>query len=734
MGAGAAIVLAAIGLAPAAQAATVEISGGTLQWSVSNQVVQHLSARTVAGSALIKNATAGVVAFGNATGTVDDASGEATIQYSGSYTAGFVYGGSTLYSVTITDPVVEVEADGSGNLSATVSSDVAPAHQSSQGLPTAPTAGVKIVEFTGAAVAVANGIASFTATPKFENVLVPGSQEASDLGLAAEHPYGGQSFRPEFLKAIAKGIRAHFLATADPAVGQAANEKKRPTIIVGAGPVLTTGVTLAEGGATLDVKGTGFRAVTNQGDAGVYLGVAPAGGLPDVSSPAGMANFVTAAYIPAVPSSVVTKSISIPAGDIQPLVCYSLYSWQAHSHSNTSQDVELPVSLVPAQPVAITTQPADAVATDGDSAAYEVEVSGSCPSYQWQSSSDGATWANVDGATTASFATPATTLGDNGTKFRVVVAGTAGNEVTSDVASLTVNPRPVSINTNPANAAVVEGETASFAVAAVGSTLTYQWQSSADGQAWTDVAGATAATYTTPSTTLADSGQKLRVVVSGASGQQTSTAATLTVTAKPIVKVLPTVSVTVPAFAYGKQGKASVVVTATGATPTGTVTLTAGAKNLGSAALVNGRVAITIPAKALLPGVTEIKTAYSGDAAVEAGTATSKASVTKAASTVKGKIAKKSIKAKKASALKVTVKSAAGVSVKGTVTVTWKGTKGKAKGKTITKKGTVKANGTVTVKSAKLKKKGTYTVTVSYAGNATVAGAKKAKAAKVVVK
>lgn len=84
---------------------------------------------------------------------------------------------------------------------------------------------------------------------------------------------------------------------------------------------------------------------------------------------------------------------------------------------------------------------------------------------------------------------------------------------------------PPTLTLQPVSLSVTEGQAASFSVAAAGDApLAYQWQR--DG---TDIAGATAATYTIAATLLADSGAAFRAVVSNAAGSATSNAATLTV-------------------------------------------------------------------------------------------------------------------------------------------------------------------------------------------------------------
>ena len=85
------------------------------------------------------------------------------------------------------------------------------------------------------------------------------------------------------------------------------------------------------------------------------------------------------------------------------------------------------------------------------------------------------------------------------------------------------------ITTQPANASVSVGQTATFSVMATGSApLSYQWL-----QGSTAISGATAASYTTPATTAANSGEQFQVQVSNTAGSVTSNMATLTVTANP---------------------------------------------------------------------------------------------------------------------------------------------------------------------------------------------------------
>ncbi len=94
------------------------------------------------------------------------------------------------------------------------------------------------------------------------------------------------------------------------------------------------------------------------------------------------------------------------------------------------------------------------------------------------------------------------------------------------------------ITAQPVNQTATAGQTATFSVTATGTTpLAYQWQK--DG---TDISGATAASYTTPVTTTADSGEQFRVAVSNSAGSVTSMPATLTVSAGQVASTVDVVT------------------------------------------------------------------------------------------------------------------------------------------------------------------------------------------------
>jgi len=85
------------------------------------------------------------------------------------------------------------------------------------------------------------------------------------------------------------------------------------------------------------------------------------------------------------------------------------------------------------------------------------------------------------------------------------------------------------ITTQPSNVSVTVAQTATFSVMATGSApLSYQWM-----QGSTAISGATSASYATPPTTAANSGEQFQVKVSNTAGSIISSIATLTVTGNP---------------------------------------------------------------------------------------------------------------------------------------------------------------------------------------------------------
>jgi hypothetical protein len=193
----------------------------------------------------------------------------------------------------------------------------------------------------------------------------------------------------------------------------------------------------------------------------------------------------------------------------------------------------------------ITTQPLDLTVVEGDPATFSVQADGTGLSYQWER--DGVP---IPGATEANYTISTTTLDDADATFRVVVSNSAG-DVPSEIATLLVQLAPPVITTSPQSVQVLEGQSASFTVAATGSNLSYQWER--DGA---PVAGATSPTLVLPAVSFADNGASFVCVVTNGAGSVTSDSAVLTVSLIPPVIASPPVDQTVTA---GQSATFSVV-------------------------------------------------------------------------------------------------------------------------------------------------------------------------------
>lgn len=196
----------------------------------------------------------------------------------------------------------------------------------------------------------------------------------------------------------------------------------------------------------------------------------------------------------------------------------------------------------------ITTEPTTTTASAaGSSVTLSVQASGGDLFYQWKKNG-----ANIGGATSSTYTTPALTAADDGAVYTVVVFNSSGN-VTSSATTISVKaatpppPAPVApvISTGPADQSVVTGGTATFSVAATGSGLSYVWKKGSSV-----IAGATSASYTTPAATYTDSGAVYTVVVTGTGGLTATASATLTLALSADQQVLESVALAPAAGIY----------------------------------------------------------------------------------------------------------------------------------------------------------------------------------------
>jgi gliding motility-associated-like protein len=165
-------------------------------------------------------------------------------------------------------------------------------------------------------------------------------------------------------------------------------------------------------------------------------------------------------------------------------------------------------------------------------------------SYQWQSSPDNATWTDIAGANTNSYDHP---NGLTSIKYiRVRVTDACGTVTFANVITLNVYAA-LSGGTIATAQTICSGSTPATitsSAAASGGTgaTTYQWQSSPDGVNWTNIPGATGATYSPASLSTTT---YYRRVASNTCGSVNSNSIIITVNPLPSVSSVPKTDVTI---------------------------------------------------------------------------------------------------------------------------------------------------------------------------------------------
>jgi hypothetical protein len=272
---------------------------------------------------------------------VDPATGVGTVQYDGSVKGSFVNAGSPFYWVKLEDPAVSVAADGEGQITALVSAWNTGGMGASEA--TSSPARVVVTTFDAAGKWSAGAV---TATPDWAGILPEGPGSVA-LGIGAGKPVEGKSFAPTFIGQITSGVRAHFYAS-----GSGSDPKKAPSAFAASytNVAHTVNATVSYGNQSVAVKvtGAGFTGTDGKpGDDGVYVGLAPAGGMPATGSQADMGKFAAAQWIPAasIKDGAISTTLTATADKLDKGTAYAVYTWRAHSHSTTSQDTVTAVEL-----------------------------------------------------------------------------------------------------------------------------------------------------------------------------------------------------------------------------------------------------------------------------------------------------------------------------------------------------------------------------------------------------
>lgn len=177
------------------------------------------------------------------------------------------------------------------------------------------------------------------------------------------------------------------------------------------------------------------------------------------------------------------------------------------------------------KPPAITQQPTGQTVNEGGTLTLSI-LATNATGYQWKKDGE-----DIPSANSATYTKQSVAPSDAGS-YTCVVSGEGGTSVTSDAATVTVNALPV-ITKQPSNQTINEGGNINLAITATGATG-YQWKK--DGS---DIPSATNATYSKSGALPADAGS-YTCVVTGAGGSVTSSPATVTVKALPVITQQPT--------------------------------------------------------------------------------------------------------------------------------------------------------------------------------------------------
>lgn len=190
--------------------------------------------------------------------------------------------------------------------------------------------------------------------------------------------------------------------------------------------------------------------------------------------------------------------------------------------------------------ISIQTQPTNQLGCNDDTVTFSAVAIGTGLAYQWQVKTSTVDWTNVANQTTNSLAIVVSDT-TNGNKYRVVCTGDC-NTVTSSEATL-IKKTPTAITTTPGSQTVKVGDSATFAVVAVGHNLNYQWQRSTNGGAnYTNLVGETAASLTFE-VNLGDDQNRYRVVIVGDCATVVSAGAVLTAVIAPTVGTLDSLTI-----------------------------------------------------------------------------------------------------------------------------------------------------------------------------------------------
>ena len=200
------------------------------------------------------------------------------------------------------------------------------------------------------------------------------------------------------------------------------------------------------------------------------------------------------------------------------------------SGTATTNPATLTVNFAPT----VTTSPASQTVNAGGTVTLTAAASSNpTATVQWQvNKNDGSGFTNISdggvysGSSTGTLTITGATADMNSYVYQAAFTNSVGTS-NSNAAVLTVDFAPT-VTTNPTSQVTTAGNTVTFTAAASGNpAATVQWKMSSDsGLTFSDIAGATSATYSFTAA-AADDGQQYEAVFTNSVGSATTTAATL---------------------------------------------------------------------------------------------------------------------------------------------------------------------------------------------------------------
>lgn len=182
----------------------------------------------------------------------------------------------------------------------------------------------------------------------------------------------------------------------------------------------------------------------------------------------------------------------------------------------------------------ITQQPVSATVCPGFDTSFTIEATG-VASVKWQVSTNGSVWTDVpdntfySGTTTTTLKITGVSLTMNNYRYRAVLYNPLSCPVSSSMVFLFVRS-VTNISLQPVNTTVCATNTASFRVAATGSTLSYQWQTDngSNGASWTNITpGGNSSVLNVTNVPMSMNGYRFRALVNGYCGSIISSEAVL---------------------------------------------------------------------------------------------------------------------------------------------------------------------------------------------------------------